>query len=109
MSATFSAHRPNDEGTKVNENIRWLVGGLVGILGVILGALVSVQGGVDHAQNLSIAEANENSRIATKRNTDVLERITIQQTETAAQLRAVAQTLKEIDERGTKASLRDNN
>ena len=93
----------------MNENIRWLVGGLVGIVGLILGALVSVQGGVDNAQNLAIAETRDNARMATQRNADVLERIAIQQTETAVQLGAVAQTLKEIDERGTKASLRPLN
>lgn len=91
----------------MNENIRWVVGGLVGILGVILGSIVSVQSSVDQAQNLAIAETKEQSRRDTQRNADVLERITIQQTETAAQLKAVAQTLKEIDERGTRAFLRN--
>jgi len=91
----------------VNENIRWLVGGLVGILSVVLGSIISVQSSVDNAQNLAIAETKEQSRRDSQRNADVLERITIQQTETASQLKAVAQTLKEIDERGTRAFLRN--
>ena len=90
----------------MNENTRWVVGGLVGILCVILGAIVTVQGGVDNAQNLAITESKEHARRASDRNANVLERITIQQTETASQLKAVAQTLKEIDERGTRAFLR---
>lgn len=91
----------------MNENIRWLVGGLVGILSVVLGSIISVQSSVDNAQNLAIAETKEQSRRDSQRNADVLERITIQQTETASQLKAVAQTLKEIDERGTRAFLRN--
>ena len=91
---------------KMNENTRWLIGGLVGIFIVVLGALATVQGTIDAAQNSVIDEAKAVSRRSTERTDQVLERISVQQTETASQLRAVAQTLQEIDERGTKASLR---
>tara|TARA_R110000824_G_scaffold175730_2_gene354469 strand:+ start:676 stop:957 length:282 start_codon:yes stop_codon:yes gene_type:complete len=91
----------------MNENLRWVVGGLVGIVGLILGALVSVQGAVDETQNLAIAETKLEFRRASERSADVLERITVQQTETATKLQEVARTLERIDEGGTRAFLRD--
>lgn len=92
----------------MNENSRWVVGGLVGILGLVIGTMLSVQGTVDRGQNVAISETKADARRDSERNANVLERITIQQTETANQLMAVAQTLKEIDARGTRAYLRSS-
>ena len=80
----------------------------MGILTVILGAVISVQSGVDHTQNLAIAETKNEFRRANERSAEVLERIVVQQTETATQLKAVASTLQKIDEGGTRAFLRRN-
>lgn len=89
----------------MSENLRWIVGGLAATFVMVVGLLVSAQARVDAAQNASIRETREQAVQYDLRQDDLIARISDQQSETSATLRGIAETLRLIDERGTKAFL----
>ena len=90
----------------MNPDQRWFLSGILGAVIALVGWILVAQAGIDARQDGETAQVREESRLGDIRQDEILERITVQQTETAAALREVAATLRQIDERGTQAALR---
>jgi hypothetical protein len=90
----------------MNPDQRWFFSGILGAVVALVGWILVAQAGIDNRQDGATAQVREESRLGDIRQDEVLERITVQQTETAAALREVAATLRQIDERGTQAAIR---
>ena len=91
----------------MNSEVRWMLGGVTGAMMALVGWILFAQAGTDGRQDAHVASVKEQSVSSDARQDQVLERISITQTETAVALREVATTLRLIDERGTQAMLRD--
>ena len=91
----------------MSADVRWIFSGVMAAVVTLVGWLLISQASVDARQDHETSQVREESRLGDSRHDDILERITVQQTETAAALREVATTLRQIDERGTQAAIRD--
>ncbi len=87
----------------MNDQWRWIVGGIVAMVGTMLAFVLSLQASVDASQDAAISGVSVKSEQRDTRQDQLIDRTTQQQFETAAALREVARALDMIDERGTRA------
>lgn len=92
----------------MHPDTKWILGGIITVAAAMGGWIILAQARTDARQDTHIEQVMVESRADDNRQDGMIERVSQQQTETAAALREVATTLRMIDERGTKHSAQAN-